>query len=71
MFEGYLDGSLVECLKARADEVLDHDGGLTADEVAVTAVPQPPAGDAIRPPRRTRSSTTPQDAGAKAAAAAA
>ena len=38
IFEGYLDGSLLEGLKARADEVLDHKlGGLTAEEVAVTA----------------------------------
>lgn len=38
VFDGYLDGSLVQALRARAEEVLTgHDGGLTAEEVAVTA----------------------------------
>ena len=38
VFEGYLDGSLVEGLKARADQVLDGPkDGLTVEEVAVTA----------------------------------
>ena len=38
IFDGYLDGSLLEGLKARADEVLDQkSGGLTAEEIAVTA----------------------------------
>ena len=38
IFDGYLDGSLVEGLKARADEALDDaQSGLTAEEVAVTA----------------------------------
>ncbi len=38
IFDGYLDGSLLEGLKARADAVLDqHASGLTAEEVAVTA----------------------------------
>ena len=38
IFDGYLDGSLVEALKSRADEVLDDAAsGLTAEEVAVTA----------------------------------
>jgi DNA topoisomerase-1 len=38
IFEGYLDGSLLEGLKARADAVLDEKpSGLTAEEVAVTA----------------------------------
>ena len=38
IFEGYLDGSLLEGLKARADAVLDGKSvGLSADEVAVTA----------------------------------
>jgi DNA topoisomerase-1 len=38
IFDGYLDGSLLEGLKARADAVLDHDAaGLTAEELAVTA----------------------------------
>jgi len=38
VFEGYLDGSLAEGLKQRADEILDqHAGGLTAEEVALTA----------------------------------
>ena len=38
VFDGYLDGSLVQALRARAEEVLTgHDGGLTAEELAVTA----------------------------------
>ena len=38
IFDGYLDGSLLEGLKARADEALeDTTTGLTAEEVAVTA----------------------------------
>lgn len=38
VFDGYLDGTLVQGLKARADAALaDPDTGLTAEEVAVTA----------------------------------
>lgn len=38
VFDGYLDGSLLEGIKARADAVLDHGtAGLTAEEVAITA----------------------------------
>jgi DNA topoisomerase-1 len=38
IFEGYLDGSLLEGLKEKTDAVLDSPhSGLTADEVAVTA----------------------------------
>ncbi len=38
IFDGYLDGSLVEGLKARADATLaEPRSGLTADEVSVTA----------------------------------
>ena len=38
IFEGYLDGSLVEALKNRAEAMLgDASAGLTAEEVAVTA----------------------------------
>ena len=39
IFEGYLDGSLAEGLKQRADDLLDHPAaaGLTAQEVALTA----------------------------------
>lgn len=38
IFDGYLDGSLIEVLKARADAKLEHpEQGLTAEEVAVTA----------------------------------
>jgi DNA topoisomerase-1 len=38
IFDGYLDGSLPEALKRRADEALaTHGGGLTAEEAAVTA----------------------------------
>ena len=36
--DGYLDGTLADALKQRADEMLDSDGaGLTAEEAAVTA----------------------------------
>ena len=35
--DGYLDGSLAEALKRRADEVLESGQGLSAEEVAVTA----------------------------------
>ena len=38
IFEGYLDGSLLEGLKSRADAALQGDEpGLSAEEVAVTA----------------------------------
>ncbi len=38
IFDAYLDGSLLEGIRARAEETLDHDGaGLTAEEIAVTA----------------------------------
>jgi len=38
IFEGYLDGSLLDGLKARADETLHQpDSGLSAEETAVTA----------------------------------
>ena len=38
IFDGYLDGSLIEGLKARAEATLaDHHNGLTAEEIAVTA----------------------------------
>ena len=48
VFEGYLDGSLLEGLKARADDVLEHDPhGLTAEEIAITAYLSRRLGDAI------------------------
>ena len=48
IFEGYLDGSLVEGLKLRADETLAHpEGGLTAEEIAVTAFLSQRLGEAI------------------------
>ena len=51
VFEGYLDGSLLEGLKARADEVLDHDtAGLTPEEVAITAYLSRRMGEAIADP---------------------
>ena len=52
VFDGYLDGSLAEGLKARADEVLDHPGasGLTAEEVAVTAFLSRRLDEAIKDP---------------------
>ena len=51
VFEGYLDGSLLEGLKMRADEVLDgHTGGLTPEEVAITAYLSRRLGEAIADP---------------------
>jgi DNA topoisomerase-1 len=48
IFDGYLDGSLLEGLKARADAVLDsQEPGLTAEEVAVTAFLGRRLGDAL------------------------
>ena len=35
--DGYLDGSLAEALKQRADAALEEGSGLTAEEAAVTA----------------------------------
>ncbi len=38
IFDAYLDGSLLEGIRARAEDALEHDGvGLTAEEIAVTA----------------------------------
>ena len=38
IFDAYLDGSLLEGIKARAEDALKHkSGGLTAEEIAVTA----------------------------------
>ncbi len=52
IFEGYLDGSLVEGLKQRADAVLDgHGHGLTAEEIAVTAFLSRRLGQVIADPR--------------------
>ena len=51
VFDGYLDGSLAEGLKARADEVLeDAASGLTAEEVAVTAFLSRRLGEAVQNP---------------------
>lgn len=51
IFEGYLDGSLLEGLKLRADEVLHGDtGGLTAEEVAITSYLSRRLGEAIADP---------------------
>ena len=51
VFEGYLDGSLAEGLKQRADALLDeHAGGLTAQEVALTAFLSRRLGEAIAEP---------------------
>ena len=50
--EGYLDGSLLEGLKARADDVLDGNaGGLTPEEVAITAYLSRRLGEAIDDPK--------------------
>ncbi len=47
IFEGYLDGTLAEGLRAQADALLrDHRNGLTAEEVAVTAYLQRRLGEA-------------------------
>ncbi len=56
VFDGYLDGSLVQALRDRAEEVMTgHDGGLTAEELAVTAFLarrlDAVAGQAAEPPR--------------------
>ncbi len=52
IFDGYLDGSLLEGLKERADEVLDEGSpGLTAEEVAVTAFLSRRLGEAIDDPK--------------------
>jgi DNA topoisomerase-1 len=49
IFEGYLDGTLVEGLRARAEETLaDKGSGLTAEEVAVTAFLSRRLGDAAQ-----------------------
>lgn len=48
IFDGYLDGSLLEGLKQRADDALgDTQSGLTAEEVAVTAFLSRRLGEAI------------------------
>jgi DNA topoisomerase-1 len=48
IFDGYLDGTLLQGLKDRAGEVLDHkQAGLTADEIAVTAFLDKRLGEAI------------------------
>ena len=53
IFDGYLDGSLLEGLKQRADAVLDDDKtGLTAEEVAVTAFLSRRLGEAIEEPAK-------------------
>jgi DNA topoisomerase-1 len=52
IFEGYLDGSLAEGLKQRADEILDqHAPGLTAQEVALTAFLSRRLAEAIEEPQ--------------------
>lgn len=49
IFEGYLDGSLAEGLKQRADELLDHpSAGLTAQEIALTAFLSRRLGETIK-----------------------
>lgn len=52
IFEGYLDGSLAEGLKQRADAVLDgHGPGLSAEEIAVTAFLSRRLGQVIADPK--------------------
>ena len=51
IFDGYLDGSLLEGLRQRAEEVLDEGSkGLTAEEVAVTAFLSRRLGEALDKP---------------------
>ena len=53
IFDGYLDGSLLEGLKQRADAVLDSGKtGLTAEEIAVTAFLSRRLGEAIDEPAK-------------------
>ena len=53
VFEGYLDGSLAEGLKARADAVLEDDSaGLSPREVAVTQFLSKRLGEVIEEPQR-------------------
>jgi len=53
VFEGYLDGSLAEGLKARADAVLEHDtAGLSLQELAVTRFLSKRLGEVITEPAR-------------------
>ena len=52
VFEGYLDGSLLEGLKAQAEDVLENDkSGLTTAEVAITAYLNRRLGEAIKDPK--------------------
>jgi DNA topoisomerase-1 len=52
VFEGYLDGSLAEGLKARADAVLEHDAGLSQQELAVTRFLSKRLGEVVEEPTR-------------------
>ena len=55
IFDGYLDGSLLEGLKQRAEEVLDHaTHELTAEEVAVTAFLSRRLGEVMEEPARAK-----------------
>ena len=55
IFDGYLDGSLVEGLKARADEALENtQSGLTAEEIAVTAFLSRRLAEAAAAPKGTK-----------------
>ena len=52
IFDGYLDGSLIQGLKERADAALDdRHSGLTAEEVAVTAFLAQRLGEKIQHPQ--------------------
>ncbi len=53
VFEGYLDGSLLEGLKERADEMLEEGAasGLTAEEAAITAYLSRRLGEALHDPK--------------------
>ena len=55
IFDGYLDGSLLEGLKQHADAVLDDTSqGLTAEEVAVTAFLSRRLGEAAHDPAKAK-----------------
>lgn len=52
VFDGYLDGSLLEGLQARAEDVLEGGAaGLTAEEVAITAYLSRRLGEALADPK--------------------
>ena len=59
VLDGFLDGSLLEAIKAETDQLLDHpeSGGLSAEEVAVTAFLSRRLDEAIHSPTHVLEST--------------